>query len=293
MQEKNKQLEQEVTERKSIEENLQIAYCDVKQLNDRLQEDLALAYQIQQSLLPPPYPNWSQLDIACFTMPAREIGGDFYRYHAFHKTSGTQPPNRYAFAVGDVSGKGTSAALLMAACLSQFDASLSKDMTPEERLIYLDKAIFPYTNTGHQNCAMCYMEIDMADFHDASCQAALRVVNAGCIPPYIKRHDGSVEWIEIGGIPLGVGISHETGYYEYSTKLAKGDVLVLMSDGIVEAMNISKIMFGFNRLMKTIESAPHTRAIDLLEHVKQEIMTFIGDAEPHDDMTIMVVQIFN
>jgi PAS domain S-box-containing protein len=270
-----------------------------------IQHELAIARDIQQSLLPKPKPEWSDIDVICYSIPAHEVGGDFYSYHAFDPLSnlssgslnkGKKSERKFALTVGDASGKGISAALLMATTLSQFDAALSLNFTPAERLVHLDKAILPYTKPRRQNCALCYTEFYLPHVDPQSSQHnhsdwILRAANAGCIPPYIKRTDGSVEWLDIGGIPLGMGIGAQIGYQEAHVNLSAGDMVILTSDGVAEATTSTDELFGFARLEAAITNAPITSAQAMLDHLKGEIATFVGDVEPHDDVTIVVLQV--
>jgi serine phosphatase RsbU (regulator of sigma subunit) len=261
-------------------------FDQIQQANRRMQDELTLAREIQQSLLPAPNPHWPALEVICYAVPAHEIGGDFYRYHDF--PASPAGPARYAFAVGDVSGKGVSAALLMAASLAQFDASLSRELTAPARLAFLDEAIAPYTRPRHQNCAMCYIELTLTD--DAT-PALLEVVNAGCISPFIKRRTGPAEQPEVGGFALGHGLGAETGYTPYRTPLQWGDLVILTSDGVVEAKDPAGNMLGFDRLAAIITNGPASSAEALAAHLQQALLAFTATAPQHDDFTIMVIKV--
>jgi len=279
------QLAHEIAERKRLEQALKESEDRQRLMADRLRSDLVLAREIQQSLLPPPAPRWPDLEVACYTQPAFEVGGDFYAYHA--STQARVLLNKYILAIGDVSGKGVSAALLMATSLSQFDASLSLKLTPAKLLVYLDQALLPYTKSRRQNCALCYVELVGIN----TVRPMLKAVNAGCIPPYLKHADGSVEWAAIGGFALGQGLGAQMGYQEIRHLLAKGDMIILTTDGLVEASNTRSEMFGFGRLEQAIISGPTSSAAAMLEHLKTEIATYVGEAEPHDDITIVVARV--
>ncbi len=277
----------DITQRKHMETELRVAYQNLKQLTERLQNELHLAQRIQQSLLPPANPNWSELKLICYNISAREVGGDLYAYHAFNHNGEGRPP-KYAIAVGDVSGKGMPAALLMAVSVALFRSFVNRDFPPNKLLEQLDLAIVPYTTTTQQNCALIYLEIIPPP---PGGKGLLRVSNAGCIIPIIKRVDGTVEWIEVGGMPLGVGWGAETGYEEVTSDLAKGDLIILTSDGVVESKNNFNKMFGFERLEQSVRMGPITNAEAMLDHLKSEVAAFVGETEPHDDITIVVVQV--
>jgi PAS domain S-box-containing protein len=279
----------DITERKRAEEELKITNQQLKTLTNRLQEELAMARTIQQSLLPTGRPAWSGLDLVCHSVPAREVGGDFYAYHAFEDEAAGR---RFAIAVGDVSGKGMPAALLMAASLSALQSVISHAADPGILLDELDLALQPYTKTTLQNCALCYAEITppvcLAEKNE---QGVLRVANAGCITPLICRTDGTVEWADVGGLPLGVGIGARSGYAEVSFSLNFGDLIIFTSDGVVEATNVAGELFGFERLERAVAGGPKISAAAMLAYLQAEVNAFTGDIEPHDDVTIVVVQV--
>ncbi|MBI1878254.1 MAG: SpoIIE family protein phosphatase [Chloroflexi bacterium] len=296
-----------------------------------IQRELTLAQEIQQSLLPPAHPRWNSPDVVCYSIPAREMGGDLYAYHAFDPlenrplTADRRPPKdvvviggvsqarenasenletnlsadsggqwsavggRYAIAVGDVSGKGMPAALLMAVSVASFQAIIGQGLAPKALLTYLDQAIALYTRTTGQNCALIYMEITLPPPGDKG--GVMRVANAGCVMPLIRRIDGSVQWIEVFGTPLGMELSAEVGYREVEISLSPGDLIILTSDGVIEATNALDELFSFDRLEQAVAAGPTTSAEAMLEHLKAEIAAFVGQTEPHDDMTIVVVQV--
>ncbi len=264
------------TERELQEKNqlLSESYQQLSELTNRLQDDLALARQIQQSLLPPRQALWSGPHVVCACIPAYEVGGDFYAYHLLRD-------QRFALAVGDVSDKGMSAALLMAISLAYFDSDLTYTLGPNELLGYLDRALVRYTAATRQNCALCYVELD---------GLCLRSVNAGGIPPFIRRTNGTVERLDVNGIPLGLGIGAVSGYQAISTMLAPNDLVILTSDGVVEANASTRNLFGFERLERAIAAGPASTPQAMLDYLMAEITAFVGDAGLHDDITIVVCQ---
>ena len=250
------------------------SYQQLQALTNRLQQELALARHIQQSLLPPHRPSWSGPALYCQCIPAHEVGGDFYAYHPLDD-------QRFALAVGDVSDKGMSAALFMAISLANFDSVLTPTLAPQEVLTHLDRALIRYTEATRQNCALCYVEIDGLTLH---------VANAGGIPPYIRRSDGQVERLKVGGLPLGIELAAELGYQVVTTTLAPQEVVILTSDGVVEATDSNRRMFGFAGLEQAIAAGPASDPKAMLDHLNAEIKAFVGDAEPRDDVTIVVLQ---
>jgi PAS domain S-box-containing protein len=271
----------DITERKRTEQIIQQSY-------QQMQDDLFLAGVIQQSLLPHPHPDWFDLEVLCYNRPVQEVGGDFYCYQTLQPLSvNGSMQRRHVVAVGDVSGKGVSAALLMAVSLSQFNTSMDHSLSPKERITYLDTILEPYMQPRHQNCALCYVEFDLTE----AASPIIHIVNAGCIPPYIKRLDGTVDSPEVSGFPLGHGLWAKSKHQGFSLELAKGDMVVLTSDGVVEAINEKREILGFERLLHIFRHAPTNNANAMLEHLKEQMLAFTGNAKQHDDMTIVVVRV--
>ncbi|HSH81427.1 MAG TPA: PP2C family protein-serine/threonine phosphatase [Herpetosiphonaceae bacterium] len=254
---------------------LQQSHAELRLVNERLQSELELARQIQQSLLPPAHPDWALLDVVCYSRPAREVGGDFYSYHHFND-------RHVALAVGDVSGKGASAALLMATSLSLFNAQVVRRPRPHALMAELDRSLAPYTQPRGQNCALCYLELD---------GSTLCIVNAGGIPPYIRRQDGRVEQPDAWGFPLGHVLGAEIGYDAARVMVAPGDMIVLVSDGVVEATTPAGEMFSFARVEQAIADGPATSSQAMVDHLLAEITRFAGAAEAHDDLTIVAARV--
>jgi serine phosphatase RsbU (regulator of sigma subunit) len=256
-------------------QRIQDMATDLQRLNDRLQTELAMAQKIQEGLLPATHPDWPGLDVVGFSIPAREVGGDFFAYHTFSR-------EHVAIAVGDVSGKGLPAALLMNTSIVSFRTTIALVNTPSSLLIALDQAILPYTRTTRLNCALCYAEVR---------GNTMRVANAGCVMPLLRRGDSSVEWVEVGGMPLGVGFGMNKGYHEATLMLQQGDIVIFTSDGVIEATSASGELFGFERLAETVAQGPGNSAHAMLEYLNSTVNTFVGKSERHDDLTIVVMRL--
>jgi two-component system sensor histidine kinase ChiS len=251
-----------------------------------LHKELDIAREIQKSFLPPAQPAWTGLDIVCYSAPAEEVGGDFYLYHAFDLPD----KHRFAVAVGDASGKGIPAALLMAGTTASMQAILPETLTPTTLLTKLDQTIGLLAQLAHQHCALCYAEITMAT-NGSSEAAVMRAANAGCITPLIRRADGSTEWVDAMGLPLGVALGTKFGYQEVAVNLAPGDFVIFTSDGLVEATTESREFFGFERFEQAVASGPDSSPEAMLAHLRAEVSEFIGRAKAHDDLTIVVLQV--
>jgi hypothetical protein len=119
----------------------------------------------------------------------------------------------------------------------------------------------------------------------------LRCFSQPCISPYVKHADGAVEWIEASGPPPGQGLGSRAGYRETVKPLAKGDMVVLTSDGVVEARDRAGELFGFPRLEDAIAAGPSSSTEAMLDHLQAELAAFVGDQDPHDDVTMAVLGI--
>jgi len=266
-------------------------------LNERLQKELSIAHQVQQHLLPPPTPDWVGLDVQCYNKPAREVGGDFYAYHAFapavdsgsagSDSSPDRPDRRNCFAitVGDVSGKGMPAALLMSIGLASFQNTIPHSPAPGELLRQLNHLLQPYTSSTKQNCALVYVQLEP----NKTDEWLMTVANAGCIVPLIRYADDSIQWADVGGLPLGIGTDFV--YVEKTLDLAKGDMIFLISDGVVEANTTKGDMLGFEGFEQAVMSGPTSSAQEMLSHLLTEISVFVGQADSHDDLTIVVIKL--
>ncbi len=275
----NETLEIEVAARTA---ELKEAYDNLKLLNNRMEEDLALAREIQRGLLPDTHIQWGLLDVACYTMAAYEVGGDFYRYYECGL-------GHFAMLVGDVSGKGVAAALLMVVCLTQLDAAFAQQFSPADRLVWLDTAISHYTSTRHQNCALSYAEFA----HSKSGNLTVTLLNAGCISPYVRRQEGELDTLEIGGFALGQKHGEKNGYEQETLTLSFGDMVILVSDGVVEAKNSEGEMFSFERLEQLLAQAPSARSAYMVAYLVREVTNFMGNMEPADDLTIVIARVGN
>lgn len=298
--EQNSRLEHEIVERRRIEH--------------RLNDELRIARDVQQSLLPAESPNWASLEVVCYSLPAQEVGGDHYVYHelpvpATQKNDAADSEHqqqRYAVGLGDVSGKGMPAALLMSASMASFRTLVTLGLSPGEFLAMMDAAIMEHTRSTRQNCALAYLECTIygsrAELSPAPTSntdrlrlrkpyGVLAAANAGAIPPILKRADGFVEWLPVEGMPLGVGLGGKTGYQDVCRDLGAGDMIILVSDGVLEAKSAAGSMFGFDRLEHTVRLGPASSAASMLAHLRSAVEGFVGDAPLADDMTIVVVRV--
>jgi len=247
---------------------------------ERMEEELSTAWRIQTSLLPVSVPEIPGLDVAGFSRPARRVGGDFYNYFPFDQT-------RLGVAVGDVSGKGIQAALMMALSVGLLTTKARQDVSPAELLATLNRDLHPHTQRNWMNTALNY--ITFTPLEDLTNTWDICIANAGLVAPLVRRSHGKVEWLEIGGLPLG--ITENAQYEEHHIILAPGDMMLLSSDGVVEANNAQEQFYGDERLAACVADPPCCHAQLILKHVLNDVRAFTGNAEAADDMTMVVIVI--
>jgi serine phosphatase RsbU (regulator of sigma subunit)/anti-sigma regulatory factor (Ser/Thr protein kinase) len=237
----------------------------------RFEQELEVARLIQQNFLPKVLPELPGWQIAAYYRPAREVGGDFYDVIPL-------PDGRVGFVVGDVTDKGVPAALVMSATRSVLRASAQRLMEPGEVLERVNEHLCP--DMPEKMFVTClYGVLDPES-------GMLRFANAGHDVPYVKTADGVTE-LRARGMPLGLmpGMHYE----QKEATLEPGDAVLLHSDGIVEAHDPDRGMFGFPRLKETVATGPTGQ--ELIDRILSEIETFTGpDAEQEDDITMVTLQ---
>jgi serine phosphatase RsbU (regulator of sigma subunit) len=221
------------------------------------------------------------LDIAAHCLPAKEVGGDFFGYYrlaANHTTS-----RELIVTVGDVSGKGIPAALYMAVSSSALATQVALSSSIVELYAALNLILHPRTAQTRINTALLTVHLDR---HDD--QWLAHVVNAGLIAP-LHRRAALSSYLEVGGLPLGAVPAAR--YRHIDQPLEYGDWLIMCSDGIIEAMNGQREMYGFERLQSHVSGSAATTAAAMVATIMQDIETFTGGADQHDDMTVVVIRV--
>jgi phosphoserine phosphatase RsbU/P len=250
----------------------------------RLEEELRIARQIQMSLLPRGPIEVPGLGITALCVPAREVGGDYYDFFNVGE-------RRIGVLIADVSGKGTSAALYMAE-LKGLMLSLSQIyQSPRQLLLEVNRILSENLDT-RSFITMTYAVIDLNE-------GLLTFARAGHTPLIYLSGDGEASVAQVlapSGLVVGLRIPGAAQKFadlleEDSLPLNKGDVLVFYTDGITEAMNASSDLFGDARLGGLITEHGHLDAADLRERILREIESFVGAADQHDDMTMILIKV--
>ena len=245
----------------------------------RLEQELETARQIQMSLFPPEAPKIQGLDLSGVSFPARQVGGDFYNYFVFGS-------DQMGIAVGDVSGKGMQSALMMALSFGLLSIEARPDIMPAPLLAVINNELRSHTERNKKNTALSYLKLFRHQENGCS-QWKFSVANAGLIAPVVRKYGGTIEWLDVRGLPLGMVADLQ--YDDFQGILEPGDVLLLMSDGLVEAMNAMSDIYGFDRLTEALIHVSPQNAQIVRNALLDDVRRFTGDIEAHDDLTLVVV----
>lgn len=238
-----------------------------------LQYELNVANEVQFGLLPAEPPRKSDYEFFDYYSPASHVGGDYYDYIELDE-------HRLAIVLGDVSGKGVPAALLMSKVANELNMLLTDGVDPTAAIQRVN------TRLASRNPRGAFVTMLLAVL-DASCHE-VSLVNAGHFSPLLRQSSGEV--IEVGhqqsGFPLGIRPEHR--YAEMSVSLSPGESLVLYSDGILDAQDTEEARYGRSRLKSRV--ADGTPAADALgERILRDLHSFVGTAEQFDDICLLCV----
>jgi sigma-B regulation protein RsbU (phosphoserine phosphatase) len=246
---------------------------DDEQLLKKIEEELKVANDIQTRLLPKTNPKINGFDIAGKSVPAKEVGGDYYDFLSIDE-------NNTVICLGDISGKGMPAALLAAnlqATLrgqAQFSSSASECLTRANKLLY--------RCTDRQMHATLFYGI-----LDAS-KNIFHFSNAGHNPTFLIHSDKKVIRLIKGGTVLG--FMEDFQFEEDFVNLKKGDTIIIYSDGVTEAMDISSEEYGEENLLSIIMASLPLEAEKIIENVFESVKSHVQDAPQSDDITIVVIK---
>ncbi|ABD42916.1 serine phosphatase [Methanospirillum hungatei JF-1] len=240
---------------------------------ERKRSEMLVASKIQQSIIPASFPVPEGFDIAAITIPALEVGGDFYDIFSRHDTSVT-------LVLADVAGKGVPAALFMALSRTIIRILTRWPGSPAG-IIRSSNSIF-IEDSG----SVSFVTLFFGVLDAQSC--ILRYVNAGHNPPVLYRAERNLSTLEPTG-PV-IGLLDDPDYSEGSVTLSPGDVLVIYSDGVTEAMDPDGKLFTEERLYEVIQQHHLSSAEGLMQAIVLAVRTFAGTAPQSDDLTLIVVK---
>jgi sigma-B regulation protein RsbU (phosphoserine phosphatase) len=248
-----------------------------QEFNRRLERELEVARKIQRVLLPQNIPSFPGIDISAFSQPAKQVGGDYYDLIEL-------ADGKMGIAIGDVSGKGMPAALLMANAQASVRSYSESAYSPEEVIKKTNKALCPICQyiEEHRFITLFYGVMDTKS-------GTLSYTNAGHNYPMVFRENGSIyEQLESTGMPCG--IMEDADYHENHIELISGDIMLFYTDGITEAMNSKDLAFGEDRLKEVVLKEFHLDSDSLADKVYNELSQFVGNAPQFDDLTFMIIK---
>ena len=239
----------------------------------KMKEELRLASRIQSDLLPKERPQIPGYDIAATTIPAEQVGGDYYDFICCHQ-------NRLVVCLGDASGKGLPASLLMANLQATLRGQALLTPIPKECLARANRLLFNSTSP-EKFATLFYAVLDLE--HQGLCYS-----NAGHERPILVKANGEALRLATGGLPLGM--VEESDYEDECVDFHSGDLLVVFSDGIGETVDEQGEHFGDERALEVVKANVHLSAGGLMERILDAVRTYSGNSLQSDDRTLVVVK---
>lgn len=243
---------------------------------ERLESEFRIAAEMQQTILPERVPEVEGLRLLGWSQPSREVGGDFYDFLELE-------PGKIAVIVGDATGKGVSAALLVTQCASILRTLAHEVHDPHELLERTNTEFFDRVGTTHRFVTLLLMVFDVNE-------GRLTYASAGHPPAaLINACDGEVRWLENhAGYPLGI-VEHAT-FGESEVMLCPQDTVVLYSDGLTDAQNHDHELYGGERVARLLASVRDESVSGIMKSLRGDAERHMHGKEPIDDMTIVVVR---
>lgn len=244
----------------------------------RLDQDLAVAHEIQRILLPTESPDIAGFQIAGINVPAKQVSGDYYDYIPVDET-------HFGIAIADVSGKGVPASLIMAMCRSVLRSRAAGLLSPSEALRVVNAQLFPDIKED--------MFISMAYAILESGSSTVTLSRAGHDAPLLyKASDRSVAKINPPGMALGIdsgGVFNRVTS-DFSLTLEPNDCLVLYTDGVTEALDAAGDEFGMANVIQAIQASAGDGAAGIITKLTDDLRAFVGNHPQHDDITLIVIR---
>jgi serine phosphatase RsbU (regulator of sigma subunit) len=240
---------------------------------ERMEHELELATEIQQRFQPSAPPLVEGYEFQGISFSCYEIGGDYYDFIA-------RDNGKMIVALGDVSGKGTAAALLMSSLHAAVHAQIAAKSSLADAVTSVNRYLSENT-PANRFVTLFIGELDIES-------GVLRYINAGHNPPLVGHADGRLDQLDSGGLPLGLMV--ESQYESGEIKLGAGDALVVYSDGVSEATNLEDEEFGMDRLIEVVQRSLGGSAAGIRDKVESALSTFTQNAPANDDITLLIVK---
>lgn len=241
----------------------------------KLEDELVIAREIQRALLPAKLPDVPGFDLSAVNISSKQVGGDYYDVIALDR-------HRYMVAIGDVSGKGAPASLLMANLQATIRALIPMELSLGELTTRVNDLICDNTTSG-RFITFFWLILDVES-------RTFQYVNAGHNPPMLFRHGGSIERLFSGGIILGI-VRSPKPYEEGIVTLQRGDLLVLFTDGVTEAMNGKGEELGEGPLEKVCSANVQSTAQDVVDSIISTVQSHSSGSPQSDDVTLVALKV--
>jgi len=240
-----------------------------------MKRDLEIAREIQTWLVPSQAPVVAGADIAFATRPQNSVAGDYY--DAFYPNA--EERERLMVVIADVAGKSVPAALLMATLQASLRTIAGENAPLADLVARLNRYACAHSLNG-----LRFTTAVLGEYNPVS--RRLTYVNAGHNSPILRRANGAIETLEVGGLPLGIqtGEAYETA----SLELKPGDALIFFTDGVVEAFNEEGKEFGNERWLSAIRNLPDWNAQETLNYLMKKVDEYVGATRQSDDITCLV-----
>jgi sigma-B regulation protein RsbU (phosphoserine phosphatase) len=242
-----------------------------------MKRDLEIAREIQTWLVPSFPPEVPGAEIAFASRPQNSVAGDYY--DAFFATTAGTDGGKLTLVIADVAGKSIPAALLMATLQASLRTIAGEGATLADLVMRLNRYACAHSLDGRR-----FTTAVLAEYEPAA--RRLSYVNAGHNAPILRRANGDMEKLDIGGVPLGIQSGAE--YATSSKDLQPGDALIFFTDGVVEAFDESGAEFGNERWLAAIRTLPEVTAAESLQFLMTRVDAFVGVTRQSDDITCMI-----
>lgn len=260
----------------------QIAYIKTMQQEhsqlESIKGDLAVASEIQQAILPrmfPPFPEEAaNMDIAASMNAAKDVGGDFYDFFRIDD-------DHIGIVIADVSGKGVPAAIFMAVSRTLIRATGIRGVSPAECMTYSNGLLAKESANG------MFVTVFYGIFNIRT--GEMTYTNAGHNPPYLMKTDGSVTALPLSK-DIAAGVIDDYQYQEETIHMDHGDTLMLYTDGVTEATDLDYNVYGEERVEQLLGGLTKASCQQIIDTVRADVKTFVGEAEQSDDITLLAVR---
>ncbi len=244
--------------------------------NERMESELEVAKTIQMAMLPkvfPPFADRLDLNVYGMVNPAKEVGGDLYDFYL--------RSDKLFFCIGDVSGKGVPAALIMATTRSLFRSVTAR----EERAEFIVTEMNNTLSSGNDQNMFITLFVGVLNMKNGK----LEYCNAGHNSPVMITAAGQLKQLDVlPNLPIGISVGYN--YKPQQIQMHKNEVLFLYTDGLTEAENIDHALFGEEKMMQSLQQQADKQPLFIVEKMQKDVTTFVGEAQQSDDLTMLAIR---